>query len=68
MCTNVRKEGIVKMEKIFPLVSSDRKIDNWPRLKCRKFYLNVRKTFFTVRLVERWNKIIGEAVKSLSWR
>ena len=35
-------------------------------MKCRKFCTNVRKSFFTVRLAEHWNRLPREVVDSPS--
>ncbi|KFV76238.1 hypothetical protein N308_01473, partial [Struthio camelus australis] len=39
---------------------------NWHKLKHRKFCLNKRRTFFTVRVTEHWNRLPREAVESPS--
>ncbi|KFV84740.1 hypothetical protein N308_02805, partial [Struthio camelus australis] len=39
---------------------------NEQKLKYRKFQFNIRKHFFTVRVVEHWNRLSREIVESLS--
>ncbi|KFV81385.1 hypothetical protein N308_09686, partial [Struthio camelus australis] len=36
------------------------------KLNHRKFHLNLRKNFFTVRVTEQWNRLPGEVVESPS--
>ena len=40
--------------------------DNGHKLKDRKFHLNMRKHFFTVRVTNPWNRFPGQAVDSPS--
>jgi len=35
-------------------------------VKHRKFHLNTRKNFFTLRVTEHWNRLLREAVESPS--
>ncbi|KFV87269.1 hypothetical protein N308_01844, partial [Struthio camelus australis] len=39
---------------------------NGHKLNHRKFHLNLRKNFLTVRVTEHWNRLPGEVVESPS--
>jgi len=68
MCINawVGRQEEEDRTRLFSMASSDRIRNNGHKLKHRKFCLNIRRHFFTVRVVEHWHKFTREVVACLS--
>lgn len=51
---------------MFLVVPTDRTRGNEDKLKHREFLLNIRKHFFTVKVMKRWHRLPREVAESAS--
>lgn len=69
LCIDITEEGAEDRARLFSLMLSNRARLNGHQLKYRKFQMNVRKHFLTVRVTECLHSLPGEVVESLCpWR
>lgn len=69
-CTDLetvcKKSCVSDVTDLFSLVSSNRMHVNGLELCHVRFRLDVRKVFFTERVVKHWNRLLGEVINALS--
>ena len=54
------------MANLFSVVCGDRTRGDGHKMEPRKFRTNIQKNFFTVRVMEHWNRLPREVVESSS--
>ena len=54
------------MANLFSAVCGDRTRGNGHKLELRKFRTDMQRAFFVVRVMEHWNRLLGEVVDSPS--
>ena len=52
--------------RLFSALYTNRARSNGLKLEHRKFHTNIRKDFFTIRVMEHWNRLPREVVESPS--
>lgn len=66
MRTNIPKAGTRRAVPDFTMMPTDRTGRNGHKLNCKKFYLNIRKFFFALRVAEYWKRLSRTLVESAS--